>query len=315
VSESPLIVVAGPTGSGKSTLGLALARRWDGEIINCDSVQIYRHFDIGSAKVPAAERQQIRHHLMDIADPDETFTAGDYARAARAALVSITGRGRTPIVIAGTGLYLRALLEGLFEGPGRDEAIRQRLLQSEARRPGALHRILNRLDPQSAARIHPHDINKLTRALEVRLLTRRRLSELFERTHNPLSGYRVLKLGLNPAREELYARLNRRAKAMFEIGLVEETRRILDMGYGRHAKPFESLGYAQALQVIDGAITLEEAIEATQMHTRRYAKRQWTWFRREPDIVWLDGFGDDPVVQHAANEKVAFCFPDLKKSC
>jgi tRNA dimethylallyltransferase len=315
VNLPPLILVVGPTGSGKSALGLFLAQRWGGEIVNCDSVQIYRYFDIGSAKLAAARRQGVPHHLMDIADPDETFTAGEYGRAARAALTAIKSRGRTPIIIGGTGLYLRALLDGLFEGPGRDEALRQRLLQSEARRPGALHRILARLDPESAAKIHQHDINKLTRALEVRLLTHRRMSELFQLTHNPLRGYRTLKLGLNPAREELYERLNQRTRKMFEAGLVEETRAILKLGYSRHAKPFESLGYAQALQVIDGRITLDQAIESTQMHTRRYAKRQWTWFRRDQEITWLDGFGDDPLVQHAAHEKVALCFPDLKKSC
>jgi tRNA dimethylallyltransferase len=309
VDLHPLIVVAGPTGSGKSALGLILAEHFGGEIASCDSVQIYRHFDIASAKVAPQERRGIPHHLMDIADPDETFTAGDYTRAARGALASITARGRVPIVIGGTGFYLRALLEGLFEGPGRDEALRQRLLHREALRPGALHRILSRLDPESAARIHQHDINKLTRALEVRLLTRHRLSELFQRPHDSLAGYRTLKLGLNPPREDLYARLNARAKAMFEGGLLEETRRILDLGYSRQSKPFESLGYLQALQVLDGEITIEQAVEATQLHTRRYAKRQWTWFRRDAEIRWLDGFGDDPLVQHAACEKVAAFLP------
>jgi tRNA dimethylallyltransferase len=314
VVSSPLIVVAGPTGSGKSALGLSLAHKLGGEIVNCDSVQIYRHFDIGSAKLAPAERHGIPHHLLDIADPDETFTAGDYARAGRAVLTAITARGRLPIIIGGTGFYLRALLDGLFEGPGRDAALRQKLLQREALRPGSLHRILSRLDPASGSRIHRHDINKLTRALEVRLLTHQRLSDLFERRRDPLTGYRTLKLGLNPPREELYARLNARARGMFEQGLVEETRRILEMGYTRQSKPFESLGYIQALQVVAGETTMEQAIESTQMHTRRYAKRQWTWFRREHDMVWLDGFGENPVVQHRAAEKVLEAFPDLKKS-
>lgn len=298
----PLIVVAGPTGSGKSELALRLAEKFSGEIVNCDSVQVYRHFDIGSAKLSEPERLAIPHHLIDIAAPDEPFTAGDYARCARAALSAIAARVRVPIVAGGTGFYLRALLEGLFEGPSRDETLRARLA---ARRAGSLHRLLRRFDPPSAARIHPNDANKLIRALEVILLERRPLSELHRAGRDPLVGFRILKLILDPPREELYARLDRRVSAMFAGGLVEETRAILALGYPAHAKPFESLGYKQALSEIQGTITRQMAIADAQLQTRRYAKRQWTWFRREAGAEWIAGFGDDPTVVQRTCDRVS----------
>lgn len=302
-TDRPVVIVCGPTGSGKSALSVALAERFSGEVINCDSVQIYRHFDIGAAKSTAAERRGIPHHLLDVAEPDAVFTAGDYARLARAALGEVSARGHLPVVAGGTGLYLRALLQGLFEGPPRNEALRARLRARESRRPGALHRLLTRWDPVAAARIHPNDISKITRALEVILTGKRSLTELFESGRDPLHGYRVLELGLDPPRAELYARLEDRARTMFEHGLLAEAGTLLER-FPATAKPFESLGYAQAVAHLNGSITLEQAIADTQIHTRRYAKRQWTWFRREPGIEWVTGFGEDPAVQHTMMAKV-----------
>jgi tRNA dimethylallyltransferase len=297
---TPLPVVVGPTGSGKSDLAIHIALAVGGEIVNCDSLQVYRGFDIGTAKVPVGERRGIPHHLIDLVDPGQLFTAGDYARAAETVLCDIVRRGRIPVVAGGTGFYLRALLDGLFPGPSRDEALRARLQFREASRPGSLHRILRRLDPPSAARIHPNDKNKTMRALEVRLLAGQALSSLAKRGRTALSGFRPIKLGLNPPRELLYARLNARAVSIFERGLMKEARRLLEAGVSRHAKPFESLGYKQALEAIDGVLTFEQALESTELQTRRYAKRQITWFRKDDGVHWLSGFGDDPRVQAEA---------------
>lgn len=299
-NAAPLVAVAGPTGSGKSELALHLAERFDGEVVNCDSLQVYRHFDIGTAKLTAQQQRGVPHHLMDIVNPDEPFTAGEYARRARAVIADITARGRLPLVVGGTGLYLRALVEGLFPGPARNEDLRRRLTDRETRRPGLLHRLLRRYDPTAAARIHPSDRHKLVRALEVCLLTGRPLSSWFSQGRQRLEGYRVLKLALNPPRPELYRRLDERCAQMFRSGLVEEVRRILAMGYPETIKPLEAHGYRQALQVIRGQLDLRKAIYYAQRNTRRYAKRQWTWFRHEPGVVWLDGFGDQPEVQTAA---------------
>lgn len=288
-----LVVVLGPTGAGKSDLAIRLARELNGEVVNCDSLQVYRGFDIGTAKVPAAEWQGIPHHLIDVLDPGQLFTAGDYARVAEVVLREIAERGRIPVIAGGTGFYLRALLDGLSPGPARDEAVRARLERRESARPGSLHRILRRLDPAAAARIHPNDRNKTMRAVEVRLIEGQALTSLFERGPAPLTGFHAIKLGLNPPRDALYARLNARARRMFEHGLVDEARALLASGVSRNAKPFESLGYKQALHVIDGVLTLEQGIESTQMETRRYSKRQLTWFRKERGVHWLPGFGDD----------------------
>lgn len=289
MSHPKLIAVVGPTGSGKSSLAEYLAGRINGELLSCDSVQIYRGFDIGTAKTPA--------HLVDIAAPDEVFTAGEYANRARVVISEIASRGRLPIIVGGTGFYLRALFQGLFPGPQRDEPLRARLSLRQQRRPGSLHRILKRLDPASAARIHPNDVNKTIRALEVRLVTRRPLSELFEQGRNALPGFRVLRIGLNPPREALYARLNQRFLQMVDRGLLEEVRNLLASGVSPGAKPFESLGYKQALAVVRGDMPLDAAVAAAQMETRRYAKRQMSWFRAETDITWFEGFGDAPLLQ------------------
>jgi tRNA dimethylallyltransferase len=300
VPEIPLIplpVVLGPTGSGKSGLSLAIARAIGGEIVNCDSLQVYRGFDIGTAKIPPAERQGISHHLIDIVDPTDLFTVGDYARSAEAAIREISARGKTAVLVGGTGFYLRGLLEGLSPGPTRDDALRARLLEREKIRPGSVHRILTRLDPVSGARIHPNDKNKTLRALEIRLLEGATLSSMFERGRDALSDYRPVKIGLDPARDPLYARLNERASRMFDGGLLNEVRGLLSSGIPAGAKPFESLGYKQALQVLQGQITAEQALESTQLETRRYAKRQLTWFRKEQGVHWIAGFGEDPRVQ------------------
>lgn len=302
--ERPLVAVAGPTGSGKSDLALAIAEQFDGEILNCDSLQVYRHFDIGTAKLPLKERRGIPHHLIDILNPDELFTAGEYARLARETIQSISERGRLPILAGGTGFYLRALLDGLFEGPSRDQSLRDRLARREARRSGSLHRLLTRFDSATAKKIHPHDVPKVTRALEVCLLTRRPVSELFREGRDALAGYRTLKLGLLPDREALYQRLDQRCAAMFDSGLVEEVRHILELGYSAESKPFESHGYKQALQFIHGELNLREAMFYAQRGTRQYAKRQLTWFRREPGLVWLKGFVDTPGIRESALELV-----------
>jgi tRNA dimethylallyltransferase len=297
----PLPVILGPTGSGKSDLSLCIARAIGAEIVNCDSLQVYRGFDIGTAKVPATERQGVPHHLIDIVDPTELFTAGDYARRAEAAIREISRRGRTALLVGGTGFYLRGLLEGLSPGPSRDDSLRARLQQRELKRPGSIHRILTRLDPLSAARIHPNDKNKTMRAVEVRLLDGAPLSSMFEQGRAALTGFRPIKIGLNPPRELLYARLNKRALKMFEANrLLDEVRSLLSAGVPPQAKPFESLGYKQALQLVLGQITGQQAIESTQQETRRYAKRQQTWFRKEQNVHWIDGFGDSPQAQTEA---------------
>jgi tRNA dimethylallyltransferase len=284
----PLIAVIGPTGSGKSDLAIELAEAFRGEIVNCDSVQLYRYLDIGTAKTPVEERRSIPHHLIDILDPDEIFTAGDYVRTARSLLTAITGRGRVPFVTGGTGFYFRALTEGIFQGPPGDVALRLRLSQ---RNPERLHKLLHCLDAAAATRIHPNDTKKVLRALEVCILTRRPIS-VQQPDRQPLTGYRLLKLGLDPPRHELTARLNERCAAMFKCGLIDEVRKILAAGFSPDSKALESIGYREALMYSSGNITIEKAIERTQAATRQYAKRQRTWFRRERDVHWLRSFGN-----------------------
>jgi len=293
VDQLPLLVVIlGPTGSGKTSLSVALGHQFDGEIVSCDSVAVYQGLEIGSAKPSPDQRKQVPHHLLDVVTPDTFYTAGDYGRAARAAIAAVAGRGRLPIVTGGTGLYLRALLQGLFPGPQRSAALRERLLRkAETRGPDGLHRILKRLDPASAARIHANDVAKVIRAIEVTLAASQPMSEAWKEGREPLTGYRVLRLGLDPERPQLYERINARASVMFAEGLVEETRELLAR-YG-HSPALASLGYRQAAQYLEGSLTLEQAIAAASQGHRNYAKRQLTWFRREPEVRWLKGFGDD----------------------
>jgi len=294
-----VIAILGPTGSGKSDLALAVAQAFDGEVVGCDSLQIYRYFDIGTAKLPPAERRGIPHHLIDILNPDQIFTAGEYARVARRVLDDVSARGRLPVVAGGTGFYFRALVDGLFPGPSRDQDLRDRLAVRERRKPGAVYRLLGRFDPESAARIHPHDFPKLLRALEVCLLTRRATTDLFREGRDALRGYDVLKIGLAPPRDQLYERLDRRTEKLFQGGLVEEVQGILARGFAASSKPFESHGYRQALQLLSGELNLKEAVFYAQRNTRRYAKRQMTWFRQEQQMEWFSGFGNDSVTQHA----------------
>lgn len=295
-----LATVVGPTGSGKSALALCLAQEFGGEIVNCDSLQLYRGFDIGTAKTPISVRRGIPHHLFDVLTPQKSYSAGEYAREARKVIAEIAGRGRLPIVVGGTGFYLRALLEGLPVLPGRDERLRERLVKRERARPGSLHRLLTRLEPGAAARIHAHDVQKSMRALEVRLLTQQALPRPAEA--HALEGFAVIKLGLDPDRAALQERLEDRTRAMFAHGLLEEVRGLLAAGATGSEKPFEALGYKQALLHLRGGLTLEQAVESTIVETRQYAKRQRTWFRRDPEIRWLFGFGDDAEILAQATQ-------------
>jgi tRNA dimethylallyltransferase len=297
-ATAPLaVILLGPTGSGKTDLSLVLGERFGGEIVSCDSVAVYRGMDLGSAKPTAEECTRLPHHLIDVADPDQPFTAGDYSRLARAALREISRRGRLPIVTGGTGLYLRALTDGLFAGPQRQHELRNRLERSRQRHSeGWLHRLLIKLDPVSADCIHANDTPKLIRAIEVCLAGRKPMSQVLAR--DPLAGFRLLRIGLNPPRQQLYDSLNRRCAQMFAAGLVEETSTLLAR-YGL-VKALDSLGYRQAKAVLAGTMSLDAAIKAAQQGHRNYAKRQLTWFRREPDVHWIAAFGNDADAVQAA---------------
>ncbi len=301
-AQEPLaVILLGPTGSGKTALSLALGERFGGEIVSCDSVAVYRGMDLGSAKPTVEERARLPHHLIDVADPDQPFTAGDYSRLARAALREISSRGKLPIVTGGTGLYLRALTDGLFAGPQRQHELRKRLDRSRQRHgEGWLHRLLTKLDPVSAARIHANDTPKLIRAIEVCLAGRRPMSQVLAR--DPLTGFRLLRIGLNPSRQQLYDRLNRRCAQMFAAGLVDETRTLLAR-YGP-VQALDSLGYRQAMAVLAGTMSLDAAIEGAQQGHRNYAKRQSTWFRRELEVHWITGFGNDAETVRTAVDLV-----------
>jgi tRNA dimethylallyltransferase len=302
--EPLLVVVLGPTASGKTALSLSLADRFRGEIVNCDSVAMFRDFEIGTAKPTTAELAQAPHHLLDFVDPLGHITAGEYARLARETLIQIKERDHLPIIVGGTGLYLRALLDGLFPGPQRSEELRERLRQRvQQKGPAYLHAILRRLDSTAADKIHANDVPKVVRAIEVCLSSRQKMTELWKQGREPLTGFRILRLGLNPDRSLLYDRINHRAARMFDSGLVEETRTLLGK-FGDRAWPMTALGYRQAVHVVLGQVSLEAAITAAQQAHRNYAKRQMTWFRREPDVIWLEGFGDDPNLQSQVAEAV-----------
>jgi len=304
--EPLLVAILGPTASGKSALAVTLAQRFDREIVSCDSVAVYRYFEIGTAKPSQQQRALVPHHLLDVAEPGEPFTAGEYSRRARAVIQEITKRGKLPIIVGGTGLYLRALLEGLFPGPERSEELRERLrARVEQRGSAHLHRILQRLDPRAAGKIHANDAAKLIRAIEVCLASRSRMTELWQQ-RDPLRGYRILRIGLSPDRQMLYERINARAQQMFDHGLVEETKALVDRYGGRkNATALDSLGYRQAGQFLRGELSREQAIAAAQQGHRNYAKRQMTWFRREPEVHWVDGFGDETEVEKEAAELIA----------
>jgi tRNA dimethylallyltransferase len=296
-----LVVVLGPTASGKSALAIELAEKLGGEILVCDSTQVYRHFDIGTAKVPLSERHGIPHHLIDLVEPSEVFTAGDYRRAALACLEDMHQREKLPILTAGTGLYLRALLEGLSDAPERSEELRDRLRQkSAARGPEHLHRVLARLDPSTASRIAPRDTPKIIRAIEMRLLTGKPVGDIHGAGRSGLEGYNVTKIGLAPPRDALYARIDARVNAMIEMGWIEEVRGLIAAGFRGDEKPFQFIGYSELRQHIEGQLTEEAAVKKIQQATRNFAKRQITWFRREAGVHWLSGFGDDPEIMAAA---------------
>jgi tRNA dimethylallyltransferase len=290
----PLLAIVGPTASGKTALALAAAEALAGEVVNCDSLQLYRGFDVGTAKTPVLQRRGIPHHLFDVLDPWEGYSAGEYARYGRQVIADISARGRLPVIVGGTGFYLLALLEGLPALPSRDPALRTRLKAREQKRPGSVHRLLSRLEPAAGARIHTRDVQKSIRALEVRILTRRRLPE--PASAESLRGYNILKVGLNPDRALLHRVLDQRTRAMFHSGLIEEVQRLLARGCTGGEKPFESLGYKQALQYVRGEVTLDQAILSTGIETRQYAKRQVTWFRRDPEIRWIFEFGYEPGI-------------------
>ncbi|HXH50364.1 MAG TPA: tRNA (adenosine(37)-N6)-dimethylallyltransferase MiaA [Terriglobia bacterium] len=303
VRDYPLIAIAGPTASGKSELAIFLAARLGGEVVSYDSVQFYRGFDIGTGKLPVEERKGIPHHLLDCLDPAEPFTAGDFRQLAANVIEGVRKRGNLPILAGGTGLYLRALLMGLFEGPPRSEELRAELRAIADRRGREfVHRLLGRLDPVAARRVDPRDLQKVIRAVEVCVVARRAISALQARGREPLAGYLCFKIGLNPDRDELYVRINRRVEKMLAAGLVEETRRMLLRPDAEAIKGLGSLGYRQVAAALRGEISLDEAVRDTQTATRHYAKRQMTWFRREAGMNWFPGFGDDPALQRKVLE-------------
>jgi tRNA dimethylallyltransferase len=296
-SESKLIpVIVGPTASGKSELAIKLALACEGEIINLDSVQVYRGIYIATAKVPASEQQGVPHHLIDIVEPTENFTAGEYARVAADKIREIESRGRTAMLVGGTGFYLRALVSPLFEGPKTNTALRERLIALRDRRgPEHLHRMLERVDAQAASRISPRDWSRAMRALEVYFQTGSRISEAQPRTPAaPEFASRIQVIALNPPRAALYARINKRADEMFARGLVEEVESLIASGVPPAAKAFQAHGYRRVVEYLEGKRTREDALNQMKLDTRHYAKRQLTWWRAWPGVTWIDRFGDAP---------------------
>jgi tRNA dimethylallyltransferase len=299
----PLVAIIGPTASGKSALGVKLAERFGGEVVTCDSTQLYRGFDIGTAKPTLAERRGIPHHLIDVLGPKDDATAGGYRQLTLRILGDVRQRGRLPVFTVGTGLYLRVLLEGLADVPQRSEELRERLRASvQEHTPGHLHRVLKRLDPEAAQKIAPADEQKLIRAVEICLLTRKPISEVHRTGRVPLEGWRVLKVGLMPPREKLNERIRARTDAMLEHGWMREVQALLDSGLSEDAKPFDFIGYRELRAALRGGIALQQARETIQQATRRYAKRQLTWFRKEPGVRWFSGFGDDAEIETAVFE-------------
>jgi tRNA dimethylallyltransferase len=303
-SLKPMVVVAGATASGKSALAIHLAEQFDGEIVSCDSVAVYREMEIGTAKPSLEDRARVPHHMIDVVSPDEACTAGDYSRGAREALVGISERGRVPIVAGGTGLYLRALIDGLSPAPPRQPELRGRLRrEAEELGPEKLHHRLAGLDAAAARAIHPNDVSKVVRAIEVSLAAREPMTAQWQKGRDALAGYRILRIGLDPGRERLYERINRRAAEMFDRGLIEETERLVER-YGYDCRALTSLGYAEAVAVLRGEMTRDEAVARAQQGHRNYAKRQGTWFRRDSQIHWLRGAGGDGAVIEAARGMV-----------
>jgi len=301
MDEYPGIVILGPTASGKSRLGFALAGLFQGEIVSCDALQVYMQMDIGTAKASLAEQTLVPHHMLNIRYPDEDFSAGDYQRIARQAILEIRQRGHLAFVIGGSGFYLRALIEGLFEGPGRSESLRMRMRRIIQRKgPRILHRALQRVDPPSAARIAEKDAERIIRAYEVYLVSGKSMSWWQEQPRDALRGFRWLKLGIDLPREQLYRNIDRRVEEMFQAGFLEEVRWLLGK-FPRSSQAFKAIGYRQVAEYLEGTISLEQALEETRKESRHYAKRQLTWLRSDRNILWLDGqTGFDELRQKAS---------------
>jgi tRNA dimethylallyltransferase len=303
-NENPGIVILGPTASGKSQLAISLALRFQGEIVNCDAFQTYRGMDIGTAKVSRTEQEKVRHHMLDLQDPDRDFSAGDYQRQAREVIRVIGDRGKLPFIVGGTGFYLRALIEGLFEGPARSEELRSRMRKIIQRKgPQILHRALQRIDPECVERIAQMDAERIIRAYEVYLVSGKSMTWWQQQPRDAFKGYRWLKLGIDLPREWLYERINQRVDEMFRRGLMGETRELLKQ-FTRDSQAFKAIGYGQAVASIEGRMTESEAIEETKKQSRHYAKRQLTWFRADPSILWLDGKLEPKEFQKQAEDLV-----------
>ncbi len=293
----------GPTCTGKSALGIEVAKKFNGEIINCDSMQVYKGFDIGTDKVPPTLRKEVKHHLLDIADHTQQFTAADFAKLAKQAIDDISSRGKLPIVVGGTGLYIRALLNGIFPGPGRDETIRAKL-KKEAKEKGLnyLRKKLEEIDPAYAQIIGENDEMRIIRALEVYYLTGKPISEHFKNTHSQVNNFHKIKIGLILDRKELYRRINERVERMFTSGMVNEVKKLLEQGVDPQSPPFKALGYKYALKVAQGKMSEKEAISLTQKETRRYAKRQIIWFRKDKDIKWFSSYEKEKIFNFIEKE-------------
>jgi tRNA dimethylallyltransferase len=306
IVHSPIPAIVGPTASGKSDLGIELALEFGGEIINLDSVQVYRGLYVAAAKVPPGDRRGIPHHLIDIADPTENFTAGQYARKAESAVKEIMARGRMPILVGGTGFYLRALVQPLFQSPETDLGLRDRLRRLlEARGAHHLHRMLARVDAASASAISPRDWSRTMRALEFRFQSGQRMSESKpKRPPSPDFAWRVVVIALNPPRPDLYSRINARAERMFQEGLVQEVLGLIDSGVPTDAKAFQAHGYRRVVEYIKGQRTLEAALEQMKLDTRHYAKRQLSWWRGWPGTRWINRFGNEPEALAEAMEHI-----------
>jgi tRNA dimethylallyltransferase len=296
--------VVGPTATGKSALGLDLAEAFDGEIVSCDSTAVYRGVDIGTDKVPLAERRGIPHHLIDVVEPTETYSAARFAADAALAIESIRTRGRLPILVGGTGFYYRALVRGLFPGPARQDDLRARLDRVADRRGvDALHRWVERVDPESARRIQPRDRKRLVRALEVYLVTGKALTDHFSETRSPLAGWSVLTLGLNAPRDVLLVRVTRRVDEQLSAGVVAEVERLLAAGVSPRAHALSGLVYRQVVEMLEGRRGLADTRALIIRENMRYARRQLIWFRHEPGVRWLP-YAPDPTVTRAEAREI-----------
>jgi len=307
LKESPVVAIVGPTASGKSTLGIEVALKVNGEIINCDSVQVYQEIQVATAKVPLAERKGIPHHLIDFVPPSINYTAVEWAREAAQKIEEIENRGRVPLLVGGTGFYLRALRNPFFVSPETDESLRRRLNRIRARSgPEHLHRVLQKLDPRAAQQLYPRDWPRVQRAIEVRLQTGRSILDQKDERPEPHESARRLRiLALNPPRNELYARINERTEAHFNAGLIEEVEELLKRGVPPESNALGAHGYRRVVEYLQGKRDLPSAIGQTKLDVRHYAKRQLTWFRHEADVEWFPGFGEEKTVLASVLEALA----------